>query len=191
MEERGMDGLEDIIGLGKQAQELGVGEMAIRALIIYLVTLAIVRLGKKRFMGSGTAFDMIVGIMLGSMASRALTGNAPMIATMTAAAVLVFIHWLFSAIALQSGAFGTFIKGHSRTMIKNGEVDEAQLRKAHMTRRDLEEDLRSNGVADTGKVAEARLERNGQLSVVKAEGGPKILEVEVAAGVQRIRIELA
>ncbi len=185
-----MEGLEELIGLSKDAKQLDVGEMAIRAAIIYAVTLAIVRLGKKRFMGSGTAFDMIVGIMLGSMASRALTGNAPMIPTMTGAAVLVFMHWLFSGIALRWHGFGTLVKGHPRTLIRNGEVDEPMMRKTHTTRRDLDEDLRLQGLDDASGVKEARLERSGSLSVVKADKPPKIVEVEVADGVQRVRIEI-
>lgn len=186
-----MDALEQIIGLGKEARELDVGEMALRAAIIYVVTLAIVRLGKKRFMGSGTAFDMIVGIMLGSMASRALTGNAPMVPTMTGAAVLVFMHWLFSGIALRAHSFGSLIKGNPQTLVRNGVVDESMMKKVHMTDRDLDEDLRGQGVAKLSKVEEARLERSGRLSVIEAETGPKIVDVQVANGIQTVRIELA
>lgn len=186
-----MEALERIIGLGKEAMDLEIGEMALRAAIIYVVTLAIVRLGKKRFMGSGTAFDMIIGIMLGSMASRAVTGNAPMAPTMAACAVLVAMHWLFSAIAVRSHGFGVLIKGRDRLLVRNGKIEAPMMRKTHMTERDLEEDLRGEGVDDIGKVAEARLERNGRVSVVEAAGAPKIVEVQVAAGVQTVRIELA
>ncbi len=186
-----MDGLEDIIGLGKEARDIEVGEMIVRAAIVYAVTLLIVRLGKKRFMGSGTAFDMIVGIMLGSMASRALTGNAPMVATMAGAAMLIFMHWLFSAIALRWHGFGNLVKGHPQTLVRNGEIDERTMRKTHMTRRDLDEDLRRQGIKDPSQAAEARLERNGDVSVIKADKPPKILDVQVKEGVQTVRIELA
>ncbi len=186
-----MEALEQIIGIGKEAKDLEIGEMALRAAIIYVVTLVIVRLGKKRFMGSGTAFDMIIGIMLGSMASRAVTGNAPMAPTVAASAMLVFMHWLFSAIALRSHRFGVLIKGHPRVLVRDGEVDRGMMRKTHMTERDLEEDLRSSSVKDRSEVAEARLERSGALSVIKRKEAPKVVEVDVAAGVQRVRIELA
>lgn len=185
-----MDALEEIIGLGEEAMQLDAGEMAARAVIIYVITLAIVRLGKKRFMGSGTAFDMIVGIMLGSMTSRALTGNAPLVATMVAAAVLIAMHWLLSAIAVRWHGFGILIKGRPDTIVSDGRVDDHMLRKAHMTERDLEEDLRGHGVRDIPEVAEARLERNGQLSVVKKPSEPRLIEVQVAPGVQTLRIEL-
>ena len=189
-----MDGpssFAELIGLGREAHSLGIGEMALRALIIYVVTLAIVRLGKKRFMGSGTAFDMIVGVMLGSMASRALTGNAPMVSTMVGAAVLVGLHWLFSGIALRWEGFGTLVKGHDRLIVRDGEADRHKMRKAHITDHDLNEDLRSQGLDTLDKVKEARLERSGRLSVVEREKSPKILEVRVEQGVQTVRIELA
>ena len=186
-----MEALGDLIGLGKEANQLDIVEMAIRAVIIYIVTLAIIRLGKKRFMGSGTAFDVIVGIMLGSMASRALTGNAPFVETMIASAVLVFMHWLFSAIALRWHGFGVLVKGNPRVLVRDGEIDDGMMRKTHLSRRDLEEDLRGNGITDVKEVAEARLERDGQVSVVKKPSKPQVVEVQVAPGVQTVRIELA
>lgn len=186
-----MEALGDIIGLGKEAYQLGIGEMALRAAIVYAVTLAIVRLGKKRMMGSGTVFDVIVGIMLGSMASRALTGNAPFFPTMVATAVLVFMHWLFSALAVRWHGFGVLVKGNPRTLVRDGEIDERMMRKTHLSRRDLEEDLRSDGLTDVKQVVEARLERSGRVSVVKKPSEPRVIEVQVAPGVQTVRIELA
>jgi len=114
-----------------------------------------------------------------------------MVETMAGAAVLVFMHWLFSAVALRWHGFGVLVKGRSRTLVRGGEVDEHMMRKTHLTRRDLEEDLRSNGVTDASDVAEARLERSGQVSVVKKPSQPKVVEVQVAPGVQTVRIKLA
>ena len=83
----GMEWIDLVFGAGKEAWDLTAPQMAARAALIYAVALAIVRIGKKRFMGRATAFDVIVGIILGSIASRAVTGNAPMIPTMTATIV--------------------------------------------------------------------------------------------------------
>ena len=65
------------LGLGQEAKEMTVAQMALRAAVVYVVTVAFVRLAKKRFMGRATAFDVILGILLGSIVSRAVTGNAP------------------------------------------------------------------------------------------------------------------
>jgi uncharacterized membrane protein YcaP (DUF421 family) len=179
-----------LLGLGLESKELGIAQMALRAAVIYIVTVAMVRLGKKRFMGRATAFDVILGIMLGSIISRAITGNAPFGPALAASAVLIAMHWVFSWFALRWHAFGGLIKGHPELLIRDGEVDEGQMRKAHMSDRDLWEDLRGKSVSRLYEVSEARLERNGSLSVIKAKGGPKILEVRIADGVQTVRIEL-
>ena len=71
------------------------------------------------------------------------------------------------------------------------EIDWAALRRAHMTEHDLWEDLRGKGITDLKHVTEARLERSGQVSVSKAAHAPKVVEVNVAEGVQTVRIELA
>ena len=159
---------ERALGLVQETRDLGAGEMAVRALLVYLVVVAIVRLGKKRFLGRATAFDVTIGIMPGSIASRAITGNAPLWPAMAACAALMAMHWLLTAAALRSHAFGALIKGGNRLLIESGRVDEAALRKEHMTEHDLGEALREHGLKDCADVAEARLERDGSVSIIKA-----------------------
>jgi uncharacterized membrane protein YcaP (DUF421 family) len=179
-----------LLGVGLESKELGVWQMGLRAIVVYVVTVIMVRLGKKRFLGRATAFDVILGIMLGSIVSRAVTGNAPMLPALVASAVLVLMHFVFSGMALRWHGFGSLIKGNARLIVRDGAIDERNLRKAHMTEHDLHEDLRSKSVARLDQVAEARLERSGQMSVIKAESEPKVIEVAVAEGVQTIRIEI-
>lgn len=178
------------LGLEQEARDLGPLQIAARVVIVYAVTLIVVRLGKKRFMGRGSAFDVIVGIIVGSIASRAITGNAPLGPGLAGVATLLALHWLFSAIALRWHGFGTAVKGHSRVIIRDGVIDEDALSAAHLTHRDLEEDLRSKGYVRLEDVAEGRFERDGTLSVERKPSPPRIVEVEVAAGVQRVRIEI-
>lgn len=178
-------------GANEESLNISPSQMAVRAAFVYLVTLAIVRLGKKRLLGTGTAFDVIVGIILGSTVSRGLTGNAPLLSTLAAAAALVAMHWLLSRLAFESHRIGGFVKGHSQQVIADGEVDRAALRRAHISDRDLEMDLRAIGIADLSSVKEARLERDGKLSVVRREAQARIVEFDVADGVQRIRLEIA
>ena len=161
------DFFRSVLGVGLDSNDIDVLQMALRAVIIYAVTICIVRLGKQRFMGGATVFDVILGIIIGSVASRAITGNSPLLPAVGAIAVLVGLHWVFSAIAVRSRSFGSLIKGTSDVIIRDGQIDHGNLRKAHMSDGDLEEDLRSAGVADVREVFEARLERSGKLSVIK------------------------
>ncbi len=155
------------LGSGEAADHLSPFSAVLRAVLVYVVTLAIVRLGKKRFMGRATAFDVIVGIIIGSIVSRAITGNAPLFPALAGAATILGMHWLLSGAALRFPRFGRLIKGQSHLLIKDGTIDEAALRREHMTAKDLDEDLRGKSIDAVDNVREARLERNGSLSVLK------------------------
>jgi uncharacterized membrane protein YcaP (DUF421 family) len=179
------------LGIGLESQQMEFWQMALRAVIVYAVTLAMVRLGKKRFMGKATAFDVILGIVLGSIVSRAITGNAPLVPSLAATATLIALHSVLTAVACRWHGFGEMIKGRPRVIVRDGHKDEAAMRIAHLTDRDLEEDLRRHGMTSLEGIAEARLERNGDISIIRSKREPKVITVAVADGVHTVRIEMA
>ena len=158
---------ESLLGLGAQPEEITFMQIALRAALVYGALIAFVRLGKKRSLGQATPFDAIVIILIGSIASRAVSGTAPFFTNLFAVAVLIFIHFLISYFSCISTRFGGLIKGHPTVLIRDGRVDRKALRAAHMSDDDLDEDLRKEGVAVPKDVAEARLERDGKLSVLR------------------------
>jgi uncharacterized membrane protein YcaP (DUF421 family) len=178
------------LGLELESKDINVLQMGLRATVVYIVTVLMVRIAKKRFMGQATTFDVILGIMMGSIVSRAVTGNAPFLPALAATAVLIALHWLFSGIAMRWRGFGWFIKDESLTLVRDGQIDKKAMRRSHMTEHDLWEDLRGESVSDLKQVAQARLERSGKLSVIKAKSDPKVIEVQVQDGVQTMRIEV-
>jgi uncharacterized membrane protein YcaP (DUF421 family) len=157
-----------ILGLpAERANDLTVLQVCARAIVIYLVLIAYVRLGKKRFLGEATAFDAILVIMLGSLASRGISGNAPFHHALASVLVLIAFHWLLSDVAADWPSLSDLMKGTSTVLIRNGCVDRDNLRNAHMSDDDLAEDLRQKGIASIDEVKEARLERSGTVSVIK------------------------
>lgn len=180
---------ESVLGLGEE--DLQAGHMVVRAVVVYVAALLMVRWGEKRFMGKNTAFDVILAVILGSVVSRAITGSAPFFATIAAGFALIGLHWLFARLAFRSDRFGTLIKGRTRLLVENGRIDWDAMRKSNMSEDDLLGALRLQGnVANRERVKEARLERSGDLSVIKAEGAPKVVEISVSEGVQTVRISL-
>lgn len=183
--------IESALGLAVEVQALTIWQMALRAGIIYLAVLVMVRLGDKRFLGKHTAFDVILGIVLGSVASRAINGSAPFFETIGAGFVLVGLHWLFAAIAFRTDRFGALFKGHPRMLIQDGEIQWAAMRAGGITERDLTGALRLHGkLSDPRKVKVACLERSGDISVIPSEDEPQVIEIAVEAGVQTVRIAL-
>ena len=159
---------ETFLGLSATAESLSAGQVAVRAVLVYGAMIAFVRFGKKRFLAQATAFDAILIILIGSIASRGVSGTAPFFTSVLAAGWLIALHSAFSFISCRSDRFSRLIKGNPTVLIKDGRVDRTMLRKTHMSDGDLEEDLRKKGLRNASGVAEGRLERDGTLSVLKA-----------------------
>src|SRR5258705_4546048 len=53
-----------------------IHQVIARAVVVYLVGLAIIRIGKSRSIGRITPLDVILGFVLGSLLSRRITGHA-------------------------------------------------------------------------------------------------------------------
>jgi uncharacterized membrane protein YcaP (DUF421 family) len=180
-----------LFGLGRDPADLSAIQMALRTVFVYAFTLAIVRLGSKRFMSKATAFDVIVGIMLGSVMSRAITGSASFFPTLMVGATLVGMHGLIAALAFRFEWFGSLVKGNSILLIEDGKVQRNGMRKAGLSDHDLKQALRmQNNHTDPANIRLAYLERSGNISVIPFKGEPRILDVSVAEGVQTVRIEL-
>ena len=154
-----------LFGIGDDS--LSVLQMSLRAGLVYIIAVALVRIGKKRFMGRGTAFDLMLAVVLGSIVGRVITADAPFFAGLAAALTLVVMHWVFSALGLRWHRFSVLVKGRPRVLVRDGVIDRAEMNAAHITDGDLWEDLRGNGVSDLSEVAEARLERSGGISVIR------------------------
>ena len=144
-------------------------QMAARAAIMYLGTLFIVRIGKKRFMGQNTAFDVVLLFILGSVLSRAVNGSARMMPTFVAGLVLIGLHWIASYLTFRSHWLGDIIKGHTAVLVVDGQMQHENARHSHISRNDLMEGLRQQGIDDLAKVKKACLERNGGISVIARE----------------------
>lgn len=158
-------GIEQALGLDSNL--LTPWQMALRALVIYPVGIAFIRLGDKRFVGRFTAFDVIMGIMIGSILSRAVTGNSPFFATVAASLALVVLHYLFAAASFHWDWFGSLVKGASRTLVVDGEIQWDAMRKSKISREDLLSAVREGaGLDGLDQVKLARLERSGNISVV-------------------------
>ena len=183
--------LQSLLGVGRDGGELTALQLVLRTIVVYSFTLAIVRIGSKRFLSQATAFDTVVGIMLGSVMSRAIDGSTPMFLTLLAGAVLVGLHWLIAALALRFGWFGTLVKGNASVLIEEGKINEQGMRDAGLSEHDLTQALRmQNDHTDPADIKKAYLERSGKISVIPFGRKPRIVDVSVKDGVQTVRIEL-
>ena len=157
-----------LLGPDGKASELTLLHISLRAFFIFVVGLALVRIGDRRSLSEKTAFDAIFIVLIGSMLSRAINGTAPFFTTIAAGIVLMVIHRACAFGACKSHAFGKLLKGKPVTLIRNGKIDHAEMRRSLVSEHDLEEDLRLEAkTEDVSTIAFARLERSGDISFIK------------------------
>ncbi|MFN2542695.1 MAG: DUF421 domain-containing protein [Chthoniobacterales bacterium] len=161
-----------LLGLGLEPQQLSFTQMSLRGVIIFLLTLVMVRMSSKRSLAEKTAFDVILLVILASVLSRAINGTAGFFTSIGCSFVLVFLHRIFAWIACRSHAFGNIIKGCPSVIVENGQPIWSVMRRNQISQHDLEEDLRlAAQTEELSKIKVARLERSGDISFIKAEGG--------------------
>jgi uncharacterized membrane protein YcaP (DUF421 family) len=139
----------------------------VRAIAVFFYLLLLIRLGKQRLFGKQTSFDVVLSIILGSILSRTVTGNARLLPTMAASAVLVGLHRLLATLAWRSHRFGALVKGREIRLVEDGRILWDAMRRQGITEHDLFEAVRARAQTDDlSRVKGAYLERSGQISVI-------------------------
>jgi uncharacterized membrane protein YcaP (DUF421 family) len=162
-----MDFLRIIWGEGK---ELTFYQMSLRALVVFILGLILVRLSGRRSFGMKMPFDNVIVILLGAILSRAVTGASPFIPVICASAVIVLLHRLCAWIALYHHGFGKLIKGREEVLYADGKINHESMKDVLVSEKDLIEGIHINANIDSlEQVDKVYLERDGQISVVKKE----------------------
>lgn len=146
----------------------------LRAVILFLIAVAAMRVMGKRQVGQLQPFELVVVIMIaelaatpmGSVGTPLLYGVLPMLA-------LIVCHGVLANIAMHSEKVRVWLCGQPTVLIRHGVICEKEMRRMAMTLNDLMEMLRVGGVQDPAQVETAVLETGGAMSVFpKAEERP-------------------
>jgi uncharacterized membrane protein YcaP (DUF421 family) len=155
------------LGLGAEPQTLTFMQISLRGIIVFIFTLVMVRISARRSLARRTVFDSVFLVILASVLARAINGSAELLPTIGGGFAMVAFHRLLAWIAFYSHGFGNLIKGADEILIRDGELVHRELRNHHITRHDLEEDLRlALHAEDIARIRSARLERSGDISFI-------------------------
>jgi len=164
------DPVREFLGLSAPPETLTFVQISIRGIIVFVFTLIMVRMSARRSLARRTVFDSIFLVILASVLARAINGSSDLLPTVGGGFVMVAFHRLLAWIAFYSHRFGNLIKGSEQMLIREGKLMSAALRGNHITEHDLEEDLRLGlHIEDLSLIEDARLERSGGISFIKAK----------------------
>jgi len=151
---------------------LSTAQEGARAILIFAYGLLLLRLSGPRLFGHWSALDIVISIMVGSALARAMTGSAPLVGTMVAAAIMALLHVTLAHCVARDTRLAHVLEGKSVILIDHGRIDHRARKRSKISEADLREALREHGIdgqekADNVKVM--ALEPSGKLSVVKVD----------------------
>lgn len=145
-------------------------EFCLRAVVVYIAVLVLVRLTGKRSVGQFTPFDMILLILLGSAVQNSLLGeDVSLLGGLILATTLMALNWGVGYVSARSRKVDDMVEGVAVLLARDGKVFSEVLKREHISPSDFEEALRSHGLLDAAKVRCAFLETNGAISIIKRD----------------------
>lgn len=140
----------------------------IRAIILYLFVLIVMRLMGKREIGQLQPFELAISIMIADLASVPMTElGIPITNGLIPILGLLMMHLIISILDMKSITFRKIMSGQPSILIYRGKIDEKALRKERITINELQERLRVDNIFYLEDVEYAILETNGEITVIQ------------------------
>ena len=160
---------------------------ALRAVAVYVLMLATIRLLGKRTVGNFTAFDLLVALMLGEVVDEIIYGDVGMAQGMVAIAVIAAAQYSNSWLSYWDHGMDRILEGTPTTIVEDGALQRGGLRAERMNEKDALAELRLQGVEDLREVRLARVEVDGQVSVIRQDWASPVQRADVLEEAARER----
>lgn len=134
----------------------------------YSALIALLRLTGKRTLSKMNAFDLIVTVALGStLATAILSKETALSQALAAFATLVLLQFVVTYLSVRSKVFAGLIKAEPRLLFYRDAFLDDALRQERVTRDEVLEVVREQGIASLEEVEAVVLETAGTVSVVR------------------------
>ena len=139
----------------------------VRAVILYIVIIAGVRLMGKRQVGELEPAELVLSLLIADLASVPMQDfRIPLLSGLLPILTLLSLSMIFSVLTMKSPRLRQLMCGRPSVIIENGRLDQREMVRNRLTVDELLEELRGQGCTDLSKVEYAILETSGRLSVL-------------------------
>ncbi len=143
----------------------------LRVIIIYFVTIVVMRLMGKRQIGEMEPFELVITLIIADLATIPMSDpTIPIWYGILPLLLMTVIHFVLSKLQMSSKVFRDLISGRPVVIINENGLDKKALNALDICREEFIEMIRNAGYEDINKIKTAVVERNGKLSVIEKEG---------------------
>ena len=149
-----------------------VGEVALKATLMYATALLGLRLGERRTLAQWTIIDFVTATAMGAIVGRtAIADDQSYLTGAVALFTLIVVHRLASLLRFRP-LLGKLSDHRIRVLVAHGELRRDQLRLCGLTDNDVYAQLRHRGVFDLSAIRYVLYESKGDLTIVPEGAGP-------------------
>ncbi|MGE5542541.1 MAG: DUF421 domain-containing protein [Bacillota bacterium] len=142
--------------------------VAYRTVAVYVFCLAAMRLVGKRSIGQMAAFDLVVVIIMGSVAAIPIEEKSVrLVDAGLCIAILALLEFIVGTLNIRYRTLEKITQGQSTVLVQDGRILKENLRREKITLSDLYISLREKDIDNVQDVQLAVLEPNGRVSVIK------------------------
>ncbi|OZI42532.1 hypothetical protein CEK29_12340 [Bordetella genomosp. 5] len=152
------------------ALQAGVGEMMLRGTTIYWVLFLLLRISGRRDLGSLGTADLLVLVLVADAAGNAMSGDSDSLGD-GIIVVSTIVGWSFvlDRLTYRLPLLRRLLEPSRVCLVRDGRIDIGGLRREHVSRAELMEQLRLKGIPALSMVYRAYIESNGEFSVIRTE----------------------
>ena len=168
-------------------------EKLLRPIVIYLVLIILLRLFGKRELAQLNPFDLVVLLSLSNTVQNAIIGDDNSITGgIIGAFGLLGINWLVVRALYSAPKLNRMLEGRATTLVRDGKIDQAAVRREAMTHEELIEVIHRQGFEHLHEVRSCVLEPNGTFYVEPMEPSPvERQHAELVAKIDALTREVA
>lgn len=146
---------------------VGLLELVLRGSVLYLVILIALRLFRREAGALSTA-DLLVVVLVADAAQNAMASEYHSITEGVVLVATIFAwNYLLDWLGYRYPRVYRLLHPPPLLLVKDGRIQRHNLRTEMITKADLMEQLREQGIEDPGHAKRAYLEADGHLSVIK------------------------
>lgn len=141
-------------------------ELILRAAVVYLFLLILLRVTGKRQVGQLSPFDLVLLLVLSNAVQNSINGGDNSVTGGVISAVtLVALNYLMGLATFKSKKVEALVEGRPEVLIHNGVLFTQILERQKLTHHELNSALRAAGCGCIEEVHFAILENDGQITV--------------------------
>ncbi|UVS79528.1 DUF421 domain-containing protein [Actinokineospora sp. UTMC 2448] len=148
----------------------GLGRVVVVGVPAYVLLIVVLRLSGKRTLAKMNAFDLVVTVALGSTLSTILlTTDVALAEGVLALALLIAAQFVVAWTAVRYRPFRRAVRSRPSLLVRQGRLLEQAMREQRVTRSEVLQAVRTQGLGGLDQVAAVVLETDGSLSVIPTD----------------------